>query len=395
MKQSTISFPLKVLAAILLLCFSGVAQQPKDSALEQDLALEVNKGDDRPWEIPAFNGAGGEACGVERIKSWKPSIGESPVVCLIFKIGREADVVIAYLSVRLANEKQILASTYRLREDETVTTDELSKFGVQPLLLRVVRAKPSFNEPSPAITPLVENKTKSIQVVNFYREAPSESFRLALRNISNQSIMVLDLFMPSADGNGGVSQRSQGDKDHLIMLPGSTSDHFIHVSSGGRMTPNGYVPDNEVQRTLIIRTVVFEDGTYDGLVEPAAEIEANRRGLNIQRTRILRLLQEATKTKAGIALTSLNDFKERTYALENNADASVISELLVLFPSLEEKGKDWFLQYVEEAMRGGKLELLRYINEFEDKQKQPGSHITFAEWLEQTKANYEKRTQTF
>jgi hypothetical protein len=396
MKQSTVSFGFKVLTAILLLCFSCGAQQPQDSNLKHDLDLEISKGDDRPWDIPAFNGGGGETSDFKRIKSWKSPIGESLVVGLVFKIGREADVVIVYLSTRLANEKAALVGTYRLREDETVTTDELSKFGLQPLMLRVVKAKPSFKETSPAIQPLLENKTKAIEVVNFYREAPpSESFRLTLRNISNKNIMVLDLFMPSADGNGGDGQRAQGNKDHFVMLPGSTSDHFINVTRGGRMTPNGYVPNPEVQRTLIIRTVVFEDGTYDGLVEPAAEIEAHRRGLNIQRTRILRLLQEATKTEAGIALTSLNELKERTYALDNTADASVIPELLALFPSLGEKAKGRFLQNVEEGLRGGKLELLRYINEFENKQKEPGTHITFPEWLEQTKANYEKWAQTF
>src|SRR5882762_3204126 len=148
MKQSTVCFRLKILPAILLLCFSGVAQQPQDSNLEHDLDLEISKGDDRAWDIPAFNGGGGETSDFKRIKSWKSPIGESPVVGLIFKIRREADVVIVYLSTRLANEKAALVGTYRLREDETVTTDELSKFGLQPLMLRVVKAKPSFKETS-------------------------------------------------------------------------------------------------------------------------------------------------------------------------------------------------------------------------------------------------------
>ena len=290
MKRSTICFRLNVLAAILLFCPNGVVPQQQESALKPDLALEVNRGDDRPWEIPAFNGGRAEASSFKRIKSWKPSSGESPVVSLVFKIGREADIVIVHLSVRLANEKEVLVSTYRLREDETVTTEELSKFGLESLMLKVVKAKPSFKEPSPPIQPLLENKTKAIEVVNFYRESPpSESFRLTLRNVSTRNIMALDLFMPSADGNGGAGQRAQGDKEHPVLLPGSTSDHFIEVSRGGRMTPNGYVPNPEVQRTLIIRTAVFDDGTYDGLVEPAAEIEAHRRGFNMQRARILRL----------------------------------------------------------------------------------------------------------
>ena len=67
---------------------------------------------------------------------------------------------------------------------------------------------------------------------------------------------------------------------------------------------------------------------------------------------------------------------------------------MALFPSLDEKSKGELLQRVEGGLRIGKLELLRHINDFEEMQKQPGDHITFAEWLKQTKATYEKLTTT-
>lgn len=215
MKQSRIILRLEILPAFLALCLYAGAQQPPNTAANHDLALEVSKGDERHWEIPAFNGAGGEAVSFRRIKSWKSSSGEPPVVSLIVKIGREDDIVIAHLSVRLANEKEVPVGTYRLREEETVETEELSKFGLEPLVLKVVKAKPSFKEPSPPIQPLLENKSKFIEIVNFYREAPpSESFRLTLRNVSTKNITALDLYIPSPDGNGGGGQRAQGDKEH-------------------------------------------------------------------------------------------------------------------------------------------------------------------------------------
>ena len=387
-----------MLAAILLfcLCFNGAAQQQQASTQQPDLALEVIGSNYPTWEIPALNGGRGVTSGFSRIKSWKPSSGELAVESLVFKIGREADIVITHLSVKLANEKEVLVSTYRLREAQTVSTVELSKFGLEPLRLTVVKPKPSFKVTSPPIQPLLENKTKVIEVVDFYQESPpSEKFRLTLRNVSTKNIVAIDLFMPSADGNGGEGQRVQGDKENPVMLPGSTSDHFIHVSCGGRMTPDGYVPNPEVQRTFIIRTAVFEDGTFDGLVEPAAEIEAYRRGLNMQRTRILRLFQEATQGEGGNVLTSLDDLKERAYALDNHVNASVALELQSLFPSLHDKAQDWFVQNVETGLRRGKHELLGQINNFEQMQKQAGMPMSFSEWIEQTKADYEKLTHTF
>ena len=386
-----------MLAAILLfcLCLNGAAQQ-QQSAQQPDLALEVIGSNYPTMEMPAPNGGRGETSWFNRIKTWKPSSGESPVESLVFKFGREADLVITHLSVRLANEKEVLVSTYRLREAQTVTTEELSKFGLEPLRLTVVKAKPSFKVASSPIQPLLENKTKAIEVVDFYQESPpSEGFRLTLRNVSTKNIVALDLFMPSPDGNGGGGQRVQGDREHPVILPGNTSEHLIHVSGGGRMTPDGYVPNPEVQQTLIIRTAVFDDGTFDGLVEPAAEVEAYRRGLNMQRTRILRLLQKATNVASGNGLISLDDLKEQAYALDNHVNASVALELQSLFPSLHDKAQDWFLQNVEAGLRRGKQELLAQINEFEQMQKQAGMSMSISEWIEQTKANYEKLIHMF
>jgi hypothetical protein len=396
MKQSTTCFRLQVLPAILLLCFGGAAQQPEGTPTKQELALEVSNLGAGPWEIPAFDGGGGGAANFRRIKAWKPSSKEEIVKSIDFKIGREADIVIARLSVTLENEKVVEVGTYRLRENESVRAEELTKFGVEGLVLKVVKAKAGFKDPLPPIPPQILNKTKAIEVISFYQHArPSESFQLTLRNVSNKNIIALDLFVPSADGNGGGGQRSQGgNKDHPVMLPGGISVHHIGISRGGRMTPDGYVPDVALQQTLIIRTVVFDDGTYEGLVEPAAEMEAQRRGLDIQRRRILRLLQEPKKTNDGDVPATLNELKEQAYALGKTTDPSIVLELMALFPSLDEKSKGWLLQSVEGGLRDGKLELLRYINDFEEMQKQPGEHITFAEWIKQTKVNYEKLTTT-
>lgn len=393
-KHFTICPWFRILPALLLLCLSVVPQQRQDTTVKRELALAVSYGVDEPREIPAFKGGGGTFT-PSRIESWKPSSNEATVDDVIFKIDRDGETVIAHLSVRLENEKQVMVGTYRLREGETIKTEDLTKFGLEPLVLKVVKARPAFSDPSPPIMPKVVNKTKTVEVVGFYQEAAApEDFRLTLRNVSSKSIIAVDLFMPSANGNGGSGLQSRGDKTHPVMFPGGISVHDIDIGTSrcGRMTPDGFVPDVALQQTLIIRTVVFDDGTYDGLVEPAAEMEAQRRGLNIQRRRILRLLQEPKKTNDGELLRTLDELKEQAYALGKTADASVALELRALFPSFDEKSKGSLLQIIEGGLRDGKLELLRYINDFEEMQKQPGEHITFGEWLKQTAANYEKLT---
>lgn len=392
MKHFPICRRLKFFPVILLLCFSAFGQQPADTVVNRDLALEVNRGVDRPWVLRAFTGGGGEASNFKRIDSWKPSNGEAPVAGILFKLGREGDIVIAHLSVRLENDKQVPVETYRLTESDTIKTEALTKFGLEPLVLRVVKAKPDYKDTQSPIMPKVENKTTAIEVVSLTETVPpSDSFQLSLRNISNKKVVVLDLFMPSVDGNGGGGTRSHSaDKDRPLMIPGAISQHPVGISRGGRMTPEGFVPDAMVQQTLIIRTVVFDDGTFDGLAEPAAEIEARSRGLRIQLSRILRLLHDSKASDEGSMLTTLNELKEQAYALGKTVDPSVVLELKALFPSLNEKAKSELEGRIESGLRDGKLEFLRYISDFEDRQKAPDKAISFAKWLEQTKASYEK-----
>jgi hypothetical protein len=378
------------------LCLSVIAQPRQDTTVKQELAVEVSNGDDGPWrwEIPAFNGGGGEGGAFRHIKSWKPASGEAPVASIVFKIGRDADIVIVDLSVRLENEKVVAVATYRLRENDMVKTQELTKFGVEPLALKVVKAKPVFKDPLPPIPPRLENKTKAIEVVSFYQDAPpSDSFRLTLKNVSAKKVIALDFFMPSADGNGGSGQQSQGEPGHPLMLPGDVSVEFFGVGRSKRMTAEGWVPDVQLQRTLIIRTVVFDDGTYDGEVEPAAEVEARHRGQNLQRQQIIPLLQRALDTEDKEALTTVNDLKEQAYALGKTVDTSLVEELIARYPSLNEKSGVWFLtQNVETGLRDGKLEFLRHIKEFEDTPKQGPEHTNVQAWLQKTKTNYESLT---
>jgi len=379
---------LRSLSAILLAVFSTAAQERNKSP---ELAVQVEAGQEVGFEIPAFEGGGGSTANFRLIKS-KPDLEKSYVRELNFSINREGEVVIIHLSVKLANEKEVPVGTYRLRYNESTTAQELSNVGVKPVSLRVVNAKPTFVEPSPPIQPLLDNRTRAVEVVNFYRDSSLPNmFRLTLRNISTKGIMVVDLFMPSPDGNGGGGLRAMGDRDNL-MLPGNTSEQMISVSSGGRTMPYGYVADPPTQQRLIIRTVLFDDGTYDGLVEPAAEISADRSGVNLQRKRILTLLQQAAKAEDGKLQLTLDEFKEKVYALSDIPDIAVVRELRGQFPTIGEKSLE---QSVRNGLNDGKRELLHYINEFENNLKQQHPNLTFVQWLTQMQSEYGKKIERF
>src|SRR5688572_30114445 len=144
MKPQTIWIPLR-LVPLLLLCLSGVAQERPSTPLKHELALAIELGGaHQTIEIPAFTGgyAGVAAC--SRLKSSEPRGGEALVDVLIFEIAGEAEDVIAHVAVRVEHDKEAWRGTYRLNEGVVVRSDAWTKFGLEPLVLRVVKAKACF-----------------------------------------------------------------------------------------------------------------------------------------------------------------------------------------------------------------------------------------------------------
>jgi len=379
MKHLTKSIFLTLILLVLSLNVSG-QRRP-------ELALLVENAGEKIWEIPAFNEGGGGTSGFKRIRDWTAPAGQPQVVELNFKIRLDVNVVETSVLVRLANDKEVLIGTYRLRRDESVTVEDLSKVGLEPVKLTVVKnTSVPVDLPLP-IQPLLENKTKSVQVTSFYRDpATPGNFQLTLRNLSTKSIIALDLFIPMAQGSSG--QRSQSNADHPLITPGQTLESHVEVPQGGRTTSNGYVPDVPAQRTLIIRAVVFDDGTYDGLSDVAAEIAAERKGINMQRKAILTILQEISLGDAQRSIT-VDELKDRAYALNDIFDESVVEELIAAFPSLSKQVKQFLPNTVRQGLRQAKQTFLREIREFEQNTN-GGPKETLPEWMKRLASQYEK-----
>ena len=371
------------LLVAILMPVTSIAQRSQTPELA--LRVEAQK---RVLEMPVFNGGGGGSSNPQKLESWIPPSGQPPVSELNFKIKCEGDVVVTTVLVKLTNEKELVVGTYRLRKDESVITTELSKVGLEPVVLRIVRNSRVEIEPPPPIQPLIENKTKSVEVANFYRDSELNTFRLTLQNVSGKAIIAVDLYIPEKNGGGG--QRAEGDRTHPVMTPAGTSTYFVSVSQGGQTIANGFAPDPLTQRTLIIRAVLFEDGSYDGLAPVAAEISARRTGVNMQRKRILVLLEQITKEDA----IKLDGLKERAYSLNDDQDGSVIPGLISSFPSLSNEEKLFLNEYVKEGLLEGKRELLRDIYHFEQKSSGPPT-LTLTQWLEKIRADYQKRIDDF
>lgn len=284
---------LLTLCAVLTLLGVIVKSQESASTPALELGVEVSGAGARPHVFPALS-HGGAGTSVKRIAGWTPAPGESPVRQLSFQVEREADVVKINLKVRLENDKEIPVASYALHEGESATANDLTKYGVEPVTLKIVRYAPRRPAPPPEVEPSVENRTNSLEIVGVKKSAHSpRSYMITLRNLSSKNVIAVDLFQPL--WHGGYETISNGSHSRPAMAGGEAKDFNFNLSAGGtRETPVGEVrnPDPSPPR-IVVRAVVFDDWSYEGDAETAARIEINHRAQNFQRALSRAFTQDA------------------------------------------------------------------------------------------------------
>lgn len=228
------------------------------------------------------------------------------------------------------------AASFLAREGEAVRVEELARFGVAPLTLRVVKARRRPGHPPLASTPLVDNKLRAVVVVGFGPE-PSEpavmnAYNVRLQNVSQKKITALALYEAQGGGRNNVLLR--GTAARPLAAPGEVYEARFNFGGGRTPTPHGDAGDAERQRTLTVGTVVFDDDTYEGEDAAAASLLAARAGEEAQRERIMPLLRALLDAPPPDAAAALERLKTEVSALRIDADPAVVAQLLARFPSL-------------------------------------------------------------
>jgi len=252
-------------------------------------------------------------------------------------------------------KEQAIAS-YFARLDETISVNELERFGFEPLVLRVVRfQRQPFPEPSAKVLPEVVNALKSVAFLDLQSEEPtSRSYNLTLQNLAAKSIVALTI-----DIQQSHTESLQGVGLKPLMLPGAV----LKTSVGGI----GSLPP-ETSPTLVIQTVLFDDGSYEGDVVAAAEMSARSKGRRIQFSRCLQLLQGIPDQSAQETIRAIREVKTATEKLRIDVDATLVDELQSQFPLLPKaNGKEWVAERVMDGLKNGRHHALYLLNELEQK----------------------------
>ena len=386
------------LAVAGLVTGANAAGQKQDEPASTSLAIEVANLNGSPAYLPV---PGGGSTNFRRIPSWQPP---DPSLKLIdVRLGTRMEgqavrvTVAAFWGPRYDDKMETVA-TYLIRENEKVVVRELERIGVVPYELTIVRVKPFAQR-----LPTVLNKTRSIEVIGIQPKAMTfPASRLSLRNVSDKKVtgLQIDLLQDNKKPAVGMPQQ-RGCKQPLIDA-GATYEIDIHHTvtnpsdNRGRKTPEGYVP--EFLPYVVITTVMFEDGTYEGDHVNAAAFRASERACKMQLEQVLRLLQSALEGSDQDAPEVIGRLKAQASSLGEDVGMAEVAEVLIEFPPFDQETRksfypsleDWIKRNMDGTLHSLKRALLGKIGRFEQTGELARGSTTLHQWLSQIKQEYEK-----
>lgn len=378
-------FP-SVLQVLLLAAFFGVgvkAQEKANESVPNGLVLEVTYFKGRP---PAFQTISPKEskCGAwyalfRRIGNRPSNAGSLPVRAVNIVSHLEGDAAKVRISVFTGikyHDKEEFVADYTIRENEKAVIKELTEFGVEPFQIGAVRNLPTISDlPTPV------NKTDSLQIVNVepnYSTLPT--YKLKLLNSSGKAVIAFTL-EERADGEVKLSAMPQGNQGEFLIAPGGTIEKII-PSSFERKTYNKEPIAAQPNREIVVSSVVFEDGSYEGDFLKAANFLAFALGRKSQLQKILHLLESALNSRS-----DLNELYEQISNLSLETDDNAYNELMGKLPNLTENQKSNIRNAAQIASHRVRKITLEGLASFMESQKGVKKNKN-NEWLIKTKREY-------
>jgi hypothetical protein len=322
------------------------------------------------------------------VPSWQPAADALPVKAVNILPRLEGDHVRIAVSVHLGVrffEREESVATYNVRENETISVGELARFGVVPFEIKLVRVNPVLTSPPPVV-----NKTESLAVSGIEAvHSTLPSYKVMLQNLSGKNVAALGVEV-HVNGQRRISSMPQGEDGKAVIEAGATHKLYVAAANNAQMTRDGYTPETPPNQEIVITTVVFDDGSYEGDAQTAASFRAFQLGRKTQVARLVALLQQASDSTDRDAATALESLKTQVASLSNEAEAAAVNALRREFPAFNRNGKRDIKAEVEIALNGVKTDFLKQIQKYERERAESTDENDYRAWLSARKARYEK-----
>jgi hypothetical protein len=320
-----------------------------------------------------------------RIKNWQLPAGELPIraVNIASRVdGEVASVMVSVFRGVKFHDQETMVGTYQLREDESVSVQELERFGVEPFRIGLKRLSPAVPH-----HPVVRSLAKSLEIVGIEPLTSTlPRYKLTVRNLSDKDIMALSIKIVGG-GLGAMTSMPQGQEGLPLIRAGAFFASDQPLKTRSVQTPGGFTPDPPTSQETVIMAVVFEDGSYEGDPTEAAKFKAYSLGRKLGLARLLEVFKavEAVPSDQEKS-TPMALIKERVATISAEVDEATLAQLTREFPTLSPQERTGLKIGAEAALHHIKKELLDNLAAVE--KNHPGD---FRSWL----ANVEERYQTW
>jgi hypothetical protein len=384
-------------------CSIATAQrQPQPRPPASDFNLEIsNTTEGQLAYVATVPGAGvrGGLIANSRLRrsaAWKPS-PETPaeVVALQIEAWLEESAVrvevLAYFGpaapgprpADLAKLRKVKVATRLLYENETVSLNETESFGIEPIGLRVLRARPWSIGP-----PEITNKTQALNVTGISEERPL--YTVATRNVSSKCIAAVQWYALDNGRRAGGS----GLNGTCVIAAGRVFDIHQYFVLAEQAEAEGSQQQQPGKREIVIAALLFDDGTFESEIDTAAQMAARRAGMRIQYGRIIQLLQDLAPASAEGQSTVLAKLRGDVAALGEEVEPAIMEDLVTQFATASD---DMRRRRIREEVRNGlrfvKGDLVHQLERFEYERAHTPEKADFAAFIKRLTGSTERWTK--
>jgi len=278
---------------------------------------------------------------VTRIQGWQPSPGKPMAEAVSFRailVGEKIHFKVLMKPKTSETDEQEICD-HVLAIGETIEVKELRDYGYEPITARVRKVGLL-----PAGSLSVENWTNAIRTTVDSTIPKFGEISIHLTNVSKKPVIAVSCYVHQA-GYALLYPFPLGKQGRVLLEPNGAHDFEIALESLDGMY--GGV-------TLVVRTVIFADGTHEGNAGPSALLGFQQEGERMALERllpILRGLEEldsidilATVAKIDGMLEKLTNENVSVMSSYNN----LVRETGVHFRKIESSESATVLQYVAE-----------------------------------------------
>ncbi|MDT7778897.1 MAG: hypothetical protein QOC99_1409 [Acidobacteriota bacterium] len=276
----------------------------------------------------------------------------------------------------------VKVAEYVMGEGEGRAVTQLADYGIEPLRVAVVRRAEVKLTP-----PRVENRTSAVEVtaIDVHENVPS--FELTLRNASDKNIRAVEI----REMRGRMSKGPPPLFDWRgmsLIEPGKTWKVTLEFGWNSKMTPEGHAV--EPPDRVVINSVLFSDGGYEGDSLFAARAEAFKSGRRIQLTRLLEIMREWREPPGIDTREVARELGARVEALECTAEWTAVTELAGLYPLVRGEELDKVKSSIEAGMEWQRSAVLNELKGFVTADNPASDPRVLRKWIKTRREKYEQ-----